>query len=218
MDLTQIQKEEVACTSCPRLISYVRKVAEVKTTRFRDWDYWGKPVPSWGDPRARLVIIGLAPAAHGGNRTGRVFTGDRSGEWLFRALYEVGLASKPESESRNDGLEVKDVFITSVIHCAPPENKPARDEILNCSRFLRAEFLSLSEAKVYLGLGVLAFNELCRLMGLSLEFRHGAFYSVKGKWVAASYHPSARNTLTGKLTWEMWMGVFRKIREILGST
>lgn len=189
-----------------------------------DWIYWGRPVPSFGDPEARLLIIGLAPAAHGGNRTGRIFTGDRSGDWLFRALYETGFANQPVSTHRRDGLTLKDCHITAIIHCAPPDNKPARDEILNCRSYLIEELKMLRQVRVVVALGRIAFDnylETCRVLGWSRPsprpmFGHGKTHMLShGVNLIASYHPSQQNTQTGRLTRGMLKSVFITARELL---
>jgi uracil-DNA glycosylase family 4 len=210
MDLDQLNQTIINCTKCERLATYIKDVGKRKVKRFSNWEYWSKPVPSFGDPQAKIVIVGLAPAAHGGNRTGRMFTGDHSGEWLFRALHEVGLANKPTSLSREDGLESK-VYITAVLHCAPPNNKPTPEEVRNCSSYLRQELAYLKNAKVIVTLGKLAFDEVCRIFEVRGKFSHGIkLKSSDGKIIIASYHPSARNTNTGKMSWEQWVTVFKE--------
>jgi uracil-DNA glycosylase family 4 len=185
-----------------------------------DEDYWAKPLPSFGDARAKLLIIGLAPAAHGGNRTGRMFTGDSSGDWVAKAMFETGFANIPTSQSRNDRLTLKDAYITAVLRCAPPVNKPSLFEILNCSQYLLAELKILYKtAKVILTLGKIAFNTFCVTSNLKgLVFYHGACYSIgSDKTLLASYHPSRRNTNTGKLTWRMWISIFKIARSIINA-
>lgn len=215
-EITRIQEEIISCKKCSRLVKYREEVAKVKIRRFSDQTYWGRPVPSWGDPKASLMIIGLAPAAHGGNRTGRIFTGDRSGDWLFRGLYEVGLASKPFSLSKDDGQEVRSVYITAVAHCAPPKNRLTAEEIENCSDYLLREIRSLNSARAYLALGRVAFTQMRRLLKLEGEFYHGAVIRTGERALIASYHPSAQNTLTRRLTWEMWISVLRRAKELAG--
>src|SRR5579872_3214981 len=153
-----LAEEVVACTDCPRLVAHCRNMAEQKRRAYRDWDYWGKPVPGFGDPHARLLVIGLAPAAHGGNRTGRVFTGDRSGDFLFRALYETGFASQPHSVSRDDGLELDGAYISAAVRCAPPDNKPNTQEFRNCREYLERELDLLKHLRVVVALGKIAFD------------------------------------------------------------
>ena len=208
----------ITCKKCPRLAKYIANVAKVKVRRYNDWDYWGRPLPGFGDPDAKLLIIGLAPAAHGGNRTGRMFTGDSSGDWLMRALHESGFANQPTSESRDDGLKLKSAYITAIVRCAPPENKPTRQEIANCSCYLSEEFKILKNIRVVLTLGSLAFNTYTSMQNVAgLKFKHNVSYQISGKTLVASYHPSRQNTQTGKLTWNAWMDVFRKIRKVIDS-
>ncbi len=208
----------IGCKKCPRLAKYIAEVAKTRIRRYSDWEYWGKPLPGFGDPDAKLLIIGLAPAAHGGNRTGRMFTGDSSGDWLMRALSESGFANQPTSERRDDGLKLKSAYITAVVRCAPPENKPTKEEIANCSCYLAEELEILKNVKVVLALGVIAFKAYTAMHNINgLRFRHNASYKLSDKTLVASYHPSRQNTQTGKLTWNAWMAVFRKIRRIIDS-
>lgn len=218
--LQQVSEHVAKCTKCPRLYSYIREVGKHKVKRFINEEYWSRPVSGLGDKNAQLVIVGLAPAAHGGNRTGRMFTGDSSGQWLMKALYEIGYANIPESLSKEDGLILRNVYITSVLKCAPPLNKPLISEIKNCSQFLQSElYLLESNMKVIIALGRIAFETLCSLYGLKkLKFQHGACFELDKKYLIASYHPSRQNTNTGKLKWEMWMEVFRKAISILNSS
>ena len=208
----------IKCKKCPRLAKYVADVAKVKVKRYNEWNYWGKPLPGFGDPDAKLLIIGLAPAAHGGNRTGRMFTGDSSGDWLMRALHESGFANQPTSENRDDGLKLKSAYITAIVRCAPPENKPTNEEIANCSCYLAEELKILRNVRVVLTLGVLAFNTYTSMQKIDgLQFKHNVSYQLSDKTLVASYHPSRQNTQTGKLTWNAWMDVFRKIRKMIDS-
>jgi uracil-DNA glycosylase family 4 len=214
-ELARINDRVVACRKCPRLAKYVRAVGREKVKRFSGDDYWARPLPSWGDPNARLLIVGLAPAAHGGNRTGRMFTGDSSGDWLARAMHEAGFASKPESRARDDGLVLTGAYITAAARCAPPGNKPTSEELANCAPFLAAELAALREVKVVLALGKIAFDAYCRAVGArGLAFAHGARYGVSGKTLVASYHPSRQNTNTGRLTWKMWSEIFSTVRSL----
>jgi uracil-DNA glycosylase len=209
----------IACTRCPRLSQYIRQIGQEKIKRFAHEEYWARPLPSWGDANARLLIVGLAPAAHGGNRTGRMFTGDGSGDWLARAMYETGFASMSTSRSKDDGLVLKDAYITAAIRCAPPDNKPLLPELTNCSQYLVTELQILDNVKVIVMLGRVGFNAYCRATGLrGLMFSHGACYDINDKVLLASYHPSRQNTNTGKLTWQMWFNVFKKARSILDSS
>ena len=213
-----INHKVIDCTCCPRLSQYIKQIGQEKVKRFISEEYWARPLPSWGDPNARLLIVGLAPAAHGGNRTGRMFTGDGSGDWLARAMYESGFANMPTSRSKDDGLVLKDVYITAAIRCAPPDNKPLTIELMNCSQYLVSELQILKNIKVILMLGKVGFDAYCRASGLrKLRFSHGASYEINGKMLLASYHPSRQNTNTGKLTWQMWFDIFKKARSILGS-
>lgn len=214
--LHRLNSKITECTLCPRLSQYVRQVGRDKVKRFADQEYWAKPLPSWGDPNARLLIVGLAPAAHGGNRTGRMFTGDSSGDWLARAMHEAGFASMPTSTSKDDGLVLKDAYITAAVRCAPPGNKPLPSELLNCSQYLISELRFLDNVRVVLALGKIGFDAYCRIVGAKgLVFSHGARYQVDGRVLLASYHPSRQNTNTGKLTWRMWMQIFRTAKKIL---
>ncbi|MEE8133074.1 MAG: uracil-DNA glycosylase [Nitrososphaerales archaeon] len=213
--LDKLHARIITCQKCPRLVKYVRNVAKVKVKRYRDWEYWSKPLPGFGDPDARLLIIGLAPAAHGGNRTGRMFTGDSSGDWLVRALYENGFANQVSSERKDDGLELKGVYITAILRCAPPENKPTREEIDSCACYLVEELKILKNVNVILALGTLAFNTYTSMHNIrGLKFAHGVFYNLGDITLVASYHPSRQNTQTGKLKWEEWISVFTKIRDL----
>ena len=209
---------------CPRLVSWREKVAEEKVARFREWTYWGKPVPSMGDPDARLLIVGLAPAAHGGNRTGRMFTGDRSGDWLFGTLHKFGFADRPASASRDDGLNPIDCYITASARCAPPQNKLLPAELRNCRGYFLQEIRLLRRVRVIVALGKIAFDtafdSFRELQLTSLEkrpvFGHGAECRLNGhQTLIASYHPSQQNTFTGRLTQAMFGAVFRRARSII---
>jgi len=213
----------VSCRKCPRLAQYITTVASVKVRRFASWTYWGRPLPGFGDPNSQLLIVGLAPAAHGGNRTGRMFTGDSSGDWLIRALYENGFANQPHSVNREDGLKLASAYITAVVRCAPPKNKPTNQEITNCSAYLTEELNLLKEIRVVLTLGRLAFDSY--LQHIDLEgscrprFKHGAVFRLKQKpLLVASYHPSRQNTQTRRLTWTKWLRIFKKIGQILDDS
>jgi len=220
--LRELQKRVVSCRKCPRLTHHISAVARQKAPRYKDWKYWGKPLPSFGDPCAQLLIIGLAPAAHGGNRTGRMFTGDASGDWLIKALHETGFANQPQSISLNDGLRLRSAYITAIVHCAPPRNKPTRQEISNCSEYLAKELRLLKDVRVVLTLGRIAFDNYLRnteTKGRRPRFRHGSTYRFgeKTPLLVASYHPSRQNTQTGRLRWNMWLKVFENVRKILDS-
>ena len=222
-----LQKQVIACERCPRLIRHCRKVARQKRRMYREEDYWGKPVPSFGDPRAELLILGLAPAAHGANRTGQMFTGDRSGEFLYRALYEAGFASQPTSRHRGDGLELRNCYITAALRCAPPGNKPRPEELRNCRPYLEKELQLLERVRAVLALGRIAFESYLRVVGgregfpplSSFRFAHGASYELPDGLprLFASYHPSQQNTQTGKLMPEMMRRVLTDIREFLAT-
>jgi uracil-DNA glycosylase family 4 len=219
--LEVLGKRVISCRRCPRLVDYISRVSRDKVRRYRDWCYWGKPLPGFGDPEARLLIIGLAPAAHGGNRTGRMFTGDSSGDWLIKALYETGFSNQPKSHSRDDGLRLMFAYITAAIRCAPPHNKPLAEEIRNCSEYLLKEVRLLDKVEIVLTLGRVAFDTYRRYVyprntKLKPRFQHGGFHKLKGTpTLVTSYHPSRQNTQTGKLSWEMWISVFEKIKQML---
>jgi uracil-DNA glycosylase len=217
--LRKLNGRVIRCKLCPRLAKYIKEIRKTKAM-FNDQIYWAKPVPTFGDPKARLLVIGLAPAAHGGNRTGRIFTGDRSGDWLVRALFETGFANKPTSISKNDGLILKDAYLTAAVRCAPPQNKPDPSEISSCSQYLLAETIILEKTtKVILTLGKIAFNAYCNVSKVKgLKFGHNKIYSVyDGKTLIVSYHPSRRNTNTGTLTWSMWVNIFQTARSIINA-
>jgi len=223
--LRVLEQEIVACTRCPRLVEYRERIAVEKRRAFRDQEYWGQPVPAFGDPDARIAVIGLAPAAHGGNRTGRVFTGDSSGNFLYRTLYSVGLASQPESISRNDGLRLKDIFISAAARCAPPDNKPTPEELRNCRPYLARELELLPRVRVVVALGRIAFDTylaIARERGIALRradliFGHNRVYQVGDIRLISSYHPSQQNTSTGKLTPDMFEAVFRNAIDLARS-
>ena len=219
-----LQQEIVECRRCPRLREHCAAIAELKRKAYREWEYWGKPLPSFGDPAARMLIVGLAPAAHGANRTGRMFTGDRSGEFLYRALFQTGFASQPQSRSRDDGLQLRDAYITASVRCAPPDNKPATDEIRNCRSFFERELQLLSNTRVVVALGKIAFDVYLSVLRdrgsiasrAPFVFGHNREFRIPGAPVLiSSYHPSQQNTQTGKLTEKMMLEVFLRARKIL---
>ena len=222
--LEALQREIVQCRACPRLVRWREEVARLKVRRFRDWTYWARPLPGFGDPRAGLLIMGLAPAAHGGNRTGRMFTGDRSGDWLFDALHHAGFANQPTSVHAADGLRLRDAYITATIRCAPPANKPLPAEILACRPYLLDELRLLDRVRVVVGLGRIgwdAYLRARRALGhgpppVRPVFAHGATSDLGGGvTLIACYHPSQQNTFTGKLTRSMLRAVFTQARRIL---
>jgi len=223
--LAKLQAAVIACERCPRLRRHCVCVAREKRRQYRDWEYWGKPIPSFGDPHARLLIIGLAPAAHGGNRTGRIFTGDRSGTFLMRAMHTAGFANKPDSVHRDDGLRLRDAYITAVVRCAPPDNKPTPVEIETCRHYLEQELALLKNVRAVLCLGRIAYAgylATLRRMGHPLRraafpFSHGGEHALPAPLprLFTAYHPSQQNTLTGKLTPRMMDRVFARIRDWL---
>lgn len=224
MTIEQLNGELIECRKCPRLVAWREEVAVTKRAAFRDSEYWGRPVPGFGDPAARLVIVGLAPAAHGANRTGRMFTGDRSGDWLFRALHRAGFANQPEAVDRNDGLEVHDCYITAMVHCAPPDNKPTTQEKATCAGWLDRELDLLASARVVVVLGQLAYTQVLRRYGSDAprprpRFGHGQEVEIGGggPLVIASYHPSQQNTFTGRLTEDMLDEVFTRAQQLVGG-
>ena len=222
-----LEKEIISCRRCPRLVAYCAGVAEVKRRAYLEWEYWGGPVPPFGDPGATVLILGLAPAAHGANRTGRMFTGDRSGDWLYRALHQTGFASQPASVSRGDGLTLRGAYVTAAARCAPPDNKPLPEEIRNCRPYLERELELLRNLKVVVALGKIAFDTYLDTLkargeirsrapfvfGHNREFTTGPASPV----LLSSYHPSQQNTSTGKLTEPMLLDVFRKARTLAGG-
>jgi uracil-DNA glycosylase len=216
--LDQVNQEIIACRRCARLVEWREEVARVKRKAYRDHDYWGRGVPGFGDPNARVLVVGLAPGAHGSNRTGRVFTGDASGGFLFPALYRAGFANQPLAESRGDGLMLIDLYICAVTHCVPPANKPAPEELDNCQPYLERT-LEILKPKVIVCLGRIAFERVMRLYSVrnpAWKFGHGALYRLdSGTWVLCSYHPSQQNTLTGKLTAAMFDEIWTKAKSIL---
>ena len=217
--LARVEGEIEGCRRCPRLVAWREKVGADRRRSFVDQTYWARPVPGFGDPAARLVVVGLAPAAHGGNRTGRMFTGDRSGDWLYGALHRAGYANQPASIGRGDGLELRGAFVTAAVRCAPPDNKPTTDERDECLPYLVAELELLTEARVYVALGQFALHALGTVFGLRPRPRFGHLAELvlaDGRIVISSYHPSQRNTFTGMLTTEMFDAVFARARAIGG--
>lgn len=227
MTLEKLNSQIIACRKCPRLVSWREQVAREKRKAYRDHDYWGKPVPGFGDPKARVLVVGLAPGAHGSNRTGRQFTGDASGGFLYPALHRAGFANQPGSSARGDGLELRDMYITAAGRCAPPGNKPATEELDNCQPFLERE-IQILQPKVIVALGRVAFGRIMRIYSTSVhglsstvKFAHGAVYDLPSSFsshpssLLCSYHPSQQNTLTGKLTVDMFDAVWSQARKLL---
>jgi uracil-DNA glycosylase family 4 len=222
--LAVVQQQVSECRLCPRLVAYRERIAREKRKQYRDWTYWGRPVPGFGDPNARLFVVGLAPAAHGGNRTGRVFTGDRSGDWLYEALHAFGFANQPTSTHKGDGLRPIDCYIAAVVRCAPPGNKPLPKEFDTCRPYVMEEIRLLKKVKVVVALGKIAFDhylKACREIGHAPpapipKFGHGVVHRLPwGVTLIGSYHPSQQNTFTGKLTRSMFHAVFRKARKAI---
>ncbi len=215
--MTRLEAEIVGCRACPRLVAWREEVACEKKAAHRDETYWGRPVPGWGDPGAKVAVVGLAPAAHGANRTGRMFTGDRSGEWLYRALHRAGYASRPESVSRDDGLELTGAWITAPVRCAPPANKPTIEERDTCRPFLERELAMLSELRVLVALGAFGYQVLAGVLGVRPrpKFGHGVEVATPGGLtIVCSFHVSQQNTFTGKLTEPMLDAVFTRARAL----
>ena len=225
LDWQNLENKIVACRLCPRLVSWREEVARTRRRAFRDQEYWGKPVPGFGDHKARILVVGLAPGAHGSNRTGRMFTGDASGEFLYDALYRAGFANQAVSTNREDGLALKDIFISAVCRCVPPDNKPERGEMDNCQPFLLNELHLLENIRGIVALGKVAFDRLIPIYRMSwdtapdLKFAHAAFYPKHNPapWLLASYHPSRQNTQTGRLTTEMFDHIWKLAREMLSQ-
>jgi uracil-DNA glycosylase family 4 len=225
--LESLQAQIVSCTRCPRLRQHCLQVAAVRRRAYREWEYWGRPVPSFGDPQARLLILGLAPAAHGANRTGRMFTGDRSGDFLYRALHATGFASQAAARNRDDGLVLQDAYITAAARCAPPDNKPSPEELRNCREFLERELELLPRVRVVVALGRIAFDAYLSFLcdrGVirsrsAFGFAHNSEHvTAPGQpLLIASYHPSQQNTSTGKLTAKMLKDVFLRARRRLSE-
>ncbi|MEL7637529.1 MAG: uracil-DNA glycosylase [Anaerolineaceae bacterium] len=222
-NLDNLEQQITSCRKCPRLVAWREEVARVKRRAYLDWEYWGKPVPGFGDPKARLLILGLAPGAHGSNRTGRMFTGDGSGNFLFPALYGAGFANQPNSKHRQDGLELHDCWLTASARCAPPGNKPTLEELNTCQPWLEEEMALLPHLQGVVLLGKIALDSLLRLPGYSklskkdIVFGHGAFHHPDKNlpWILCSYHPSLQNTQTGRLTVEMFDQIWQQARERL---
>jgi len=215
--LTSLNNEIISCRKCPRLVEWREEVARVKRKAYKDEEYWGKPVPGFGDPKARILVVGLAPGAHGSNRTGRQFTGDASGGFLYPALFRAGFSNQPSAESRSDGLILKDMYITASARCAPPDNKPSPEELNTCQPYLERE-IQIVKPKAIVALGRVAFERVLRIYNRksSTAFAHGAVYELMtDHWLLASYHPSQQNTLTGKLTVDMFDDIWKKAKALV---
>lgn len=216
--LNKLHEEVIACRKCPRLVEWREEVARVKRRAYIDQEYWGKPVPGFGDANARVMVVGLAPGAHGSNRTGRNFTGDASGSFLYPALHRAGFANQSRAESRDDGLRLSDLYIAAAARCAPPDNKPNPDELNNCQPYLEREFAIL-KPKVIVCLGSIAFARVLKIYSVrnpAWKFGHGALYRLEnGTWILCSYHPSQQNTLTGRLTVKMFDDIWMKAKQLL---
>lgn len=221
--LVELNREVIACTRCPRLVEYRQRIAREKRRAYLGWEYWGKPVPGFGDPNARVLVLGLAPGAHGSNRTGRPFTGDASGKFMYPILYEAGFSNQPNADAREDGLELRDLYITAAVRCAPPDNKPLPEELAQCAPYLDSEMEGLRQVRVVVALGRIGFEAYLNYLkrrGLLLSkkpypFRHGAGYEMPdGKMLLASYHPSNQNTQTGKLSRQMFAKIFEEARRL----
>jgi uracil-DNA glycosylase family 4 len=218
-----LEAQIIACQRCPRLVEWRQEVARVKRRAYLDWEYWGKPVPGFGDYQARVLVVGLAPGAHGANRTGRMFTGDGSGDFLYPALHQAGFANQPNAVKREDGLELEHMFISAVCRCVPPGNKPKAGEISNCLPYLEREIDLLDQLQVIVALGRIAFDQTLRIYRqrtgarLRFDFAHGAKYSLGDgmPWLVASYHPSRQNTQTGRLTEAMFADIWEKVTQII---
>lgn len=203
----------IKCKKCPRLAKYIRNISAPK--RFKGESYWKKPLPGFGDINAKVLIVGLAPAAHGGNRTGRMFTGDSSGDWVAKTLYQNGFSNKQTSTHSSDGFLLTDAYITAVVRCAPPQNKPLPEELTNCSDYLKAELKLLQNIKIIICLGRIAFVQLCRILEIKGEkFSHGHTFALDNFTIICSFHPSRQNTQTGRLSWKEWNKIFRKAKKM----
>lgn len=217
-ELDLLNNRIIRCKKCTRLSTYIRKIAKQKVKRFQNEIYWGRPLPGFGDIHARLLLVGLAPAAHGGNRTGRMFTGDSSGDWLAKALFENGFANKPQSTHRNDGYRLIDAYVTASVRCAPPKNKPTKEEFDNCLSYIQNELEILQKVNIIVCLGRIAFDTCRKLLDISdREFSHGKLICHKNFIILCSYHPSKQNTQTGRLKWKEWNKIFQTARNILDT-
>jgi len=217
--IKKLNRKVIHCKKCPRLSNYIKQIAMHKVKRFSEQKYWAKPLPSFGDPNAQMLVVGLAPAAHGGNRTGRMFTGDSSGDWVARVLYQNKLATKSTSTSVNDGFSLINCYITATVRCAPPDNKPSREELENCSSYLDKEIQYLENVRVIVCLGRIAFDATCKILGIKkAKFSHGNVIKTQNYVVLCSYHPSRQNTQTGRLQWDQWNSVFVLAKKLAKDT
>ncbi|MFH1851821.1 MAG: uracil-DNA glycosylase [Candidatus Neomarinimicrobiota bacterium] len=222
-NISQLNQELIRCRRCPRLVEFRETVAHEKRRQYVDWDYWGRPVPGYGAENARLIIVGLAPARHGGNRTGRVFTGDKSADFLVACLHRTGLANQPNSDSRDDGLVLNDSYMTPALKCVPPQDKPTAAELVNCFEWFRAELSALPEMRCVLALGKIAFDTCLKfwqdqlpLKRRDYPFSHGAVYHLpNGLRLVGAYHPSPRNVNTGRLTETMMLNLLEKVKGLV---
>ena len=215
--IQSLNKNIANCKKCPRLSAYIRDVAKNKVRRFKDEKYYGKPLSGFGDIHAKLLIVGLAPAAHGGNRTGRMFTGDSSGDWVAKVMHKHGFASIPTSQTKDDGLILKNAYITAAVRCAPPQNKPTREEMDTCFAYLEQEREILKDVKIVLCLGKIAYDAVCKLYSIKKpeKFGHNKLFSYDSIKILTSYHPSKQNTQTGRLSWSQWSAVFAKAKKLI---
>jgi len=227
IEFRKLTQSIISCRKCPRLVAWREVTAREKRKAYMNDAYWGKPVPGFGDTDAKVLIIGLAPGAHGSNRTGRMFTGDASGEFLFKALYDAGFCSAPISKGRNDGLYINNIYITAICRCVPPGNKPTREEIVNCSKYLEKEMRLLNHLEGIVALGKIAFDEslkllkkrYCLCLSEPVKFKHNDLFSFQEKapWLLSSYHPSRQNTQTGRLTSDMFSQIWVNVKSLLNA-
>lgn len=214
--ISQLNNKIIRCKKCPRLSAYIKDVSKNKVKRYKNEKYWGRPLSGFGDPSAEVLIVGLAPAAHGGNRTGRMFTGDSSGDWVAKVLYDNGFATTPTSQRSDDGFTLVNAYITAAVKCAPPDNKPSREEINTCSDYLSQELQLLQNVMVIVCLGKIAFDALKQRMGIKHQkFSHGNMFVFENKTILCSYHPSRQNTQTGRLKWEQWNKIFLDAKKMI---
>ena len=216
MNISHLNKKIGTCTKCTRLAKYIKQISKTKVKRFSNENYYGKPLSGFGDIKAKLLIIGLAPAAHGGNRTGRMFTGDSSGDWLAKIMYKYGFASISTSQLLNDGLVLRNAYVTAAVRCAPPQNKPTKEEMQACFEYLVQEFRILNKVTVILCLGKIAYITACKLINVKPEkFGHNNLFEYNSIKILTSYHPSRQNTQTGRLSWKEWSSVFQKAKKLV---